>query len=336
MLDEVLRNDEAECIPTESHTGEPEHFSFFQRGNQSQNSEHAGNINQLHEKITTCPAWKQKILAIRSMDNKDAQKKAKERLPAFTPSILLNPNTPRRAVKDGTFLHNNLIQADFDGCPDPEALLSQLKDDPHCRQIFRSPRGNAKALIQVRLVETVRDHAGAFQAVHKHCLEKAYGEIDPKPKNIGSLCYVSHDPEAVLKDAVPLQWEALPDRNTEHTPASEDVPIEHQTSLADWLAKQGITVLGTRIGPVQNGATATMYLVECPWNQQHTTGDGMADTAVFEDPETGRWSFNCFHAHCDGRGWQDYREKVAKKPIDRAQPKRRPQRVSARRLTSWI
>lgn len=336
MLDEVLRNDEAECIPTESHTGEPERFSFFQRGDQSQNSEHAGNINQLHEKITTCPAWKQKILAIRSMDNKDAQAKAKARLPAFTPSILLNPNTPRRAIEDGTFLHSNLIQADFDGCPDPEALLSQLNSDPHCRQIFRSPRGNAKALIRVRLVETVRDHAGAFQAVHKYCLEKDYGEIDPKPKNIGSLCYVSHDPEAVLKDAVPLQWEALPDRNTEHVPTSEDVPIEHQTSLVDWLAKQGITVLGTRIAPVQNRATATMYLVECPWNQQHTTGDGMADTAVFEDPETGRWSFNCFHAHCDGRGWQDYREKVAKKPIDRAQPQRRPQRVSARRLTSWI
>ena len=81
--------------------------------------------------------------------------------------------------------------------------------------------------------------------------------------------------------------------------------------LVTWLADRGIPILGTRHNaPCANGTT-TMYLVTCPWESDHTEAFGAKDTAVFEDPSNGHWCFNCFHAHCNGRGWEDYRAQVA-------------------------
>ena len=88
--------------------------------------------------------------------------------------------------------------------------------------------------------------------------------------------------------------------------------------LVTWLADRGIPILGTRHNaPCANG-TATMYLVTCPWESDHTEAFGTKDTAVFEDPSNGHWCFNCFHAHCNGRGWEDFRAKVA--PRDTISP----------------
>ena len=88
--------------------------------------------------------------------------------------------------------------------------------------------------------------------------------------------------------------------------------------LVTWLADRGISILGTRHNaPCANG-TATMYLVTCPWESDHTEAFGAKDTAVFEDPSNGHWCFNCFHAHCYGRGWEDFRAKVA--PRDTISP----------------
>ena len=300
----------------ETLVGDLEHFSFFQRGDQSQNPQHTGNVHQLHDKLTSSPAWEAKIAEIlRLSHDPEAQSTAKVKLPAFTPSIMLHTGVMRRAVKNGDFTHTHLIQADFDHSPDFDTLFDELKADPHARLVFRSPRGNVKALIRVQPVNTVEEHRSAFQAVADYCLGQGYGEIDSKPKNIAALCFISYDPHAVLKDAAPLAWELLPEQPT---PPSErpDVPIEHQTTLTEWLEKHNIPIHDTRLGPTQSGRNALMLLIDCPWENQHTTDFGHKDTAVFEDPVTGKWSFNCFHAHCDGRSWEDFREKVAPKPSE--------------------
>ena len=297
----------------ETLVGDLEHFSFFQRGDQSQNPQHTGNVHQLHDKLTSSPAWEAKIAEIlRLSHDPEAQSTAKVKLPAFTPSIRLHTGVMRRAVKNGDFTHTHLIQADFDHSPDFDTLFDELKADPHARLVFRSPRGNVKALIRVQPVNTVEEHRSAFQAVADYCLGQEYGEIDSKPKNVAALCFISYDPHAVLKDAAPLAWELLPEQPT---PPSErpDVPTEHQTTLTEWLEKHNIPIHDTRLGPTQSGRNALMLLIDCPWENQHTTDFGHKDTAVFEDPVTGKWSFNCFHAHCDGRSWEDFREKVAPK-----------------------
>lgn len=49
------------------------------------------------------------------------------------------------------------------------------------------------------------------------------------------------------------------------------------------------------------------YLVEleaCPWAGAHTSGAGGAAVMI---RASGAFDFTCLHAHCGGRGWQDFR-----------------------------
>ena len=124
----------------ETLVGDLEHFSFFQRGDQSQNPQHTGNVHQLHDKLTSSPAWEAKIAEIlRLAHDPEAQSTAKVKLPAFTPSIMLHAGVMRRTVKNGDFTHTHLIQADFDHSPDFDTLFEGLKADPYTRLVFHSP-----------------------------------------------------------------------------------------------------------------------------------------------------------------------------------------------------
>ena len=95
--------------------------------------------------------------------------------------------------------------------------------------------------------------------------------------------------------------EQTANRSTEST---ESCPVENQTTLSEWLSDKKIPNRGERDGK---------YLfVDCPWENQHTSDFGAKDTAVWEDDDFG-FCFHCLHAHCDGRGWEDYRAQVAPK-----------------------
>ena len=53
-----------------------ERFSFFERGDRSKESKHAGNIIQLHRNMTTDPGWEIKIKNLQSLTG-EAQAQAK-------------------------------------------------------------------------------------------------------------------------------------------------------------------------------------------------------------------------------------------------------------------
>ena len=198
-----------------------ERFSFFKRGDMSDVSEHIGNISQLHQKLTTNPAWKLTIETLRALPPAKISVE-KEKLPAFTSSVVLLNG--KREQKSAEFAHNHLIQADFDKSLDFDALYTSLCKDDHTRLIFRSPSNKVKALIKVAPVETKSDHKAAFQAVSAYCVERGYGEIDQLPKAINSLCYISFDPTAVLKDAIPLSWTPLPKKQSASSSESNAKP----------------------------------------------------------------------------------------------------------------
>ena len=299
QMSDDLPPDDAE--KTQNGINEPlERFSFFARGDQSKESKHTGTIKQLHQKLTTDLGWKLKIENLRSLTG-EAQAKAKAELPAFTPSVCLSSGQ-----RTGDFVHTNLIQADFDEAPDFDQLFDALCRDPHARLIFRSPRGKVKALIKVATVATDMDHAAAFEAVASYCQAQGYGEIDGKPKNINCLCFISFDPNAILKNATPLHWVPRPEPPSHPT---EKAPTDYdgeRKDLTDWLKGHSVTIHGTR-----NHMGNLMYLVTCPWEADHTQDFGHKDTAVFVDPTDEKWCFNCFHDHCEHRGWKEYRAKVA-------------------------
>ena len=56
-------------------------------------------------------------------------------------------------------------------------------------------------------MQSIEEHPAAFNAVKAYCQAQDYGNIDIKPKNINCLCFISHDPHAILKEAEPLAWE---------------------------------------------------------------------------------------------------------------------------------
>ena len=193
-----------------------ERFSFFKSGNNSETTEHTGNITQLHRKLTTDPAWKLKIEAYRALPPEKKTEEEKKKLPAFTSSVVCANGI--RKQKGGEYHHNHLIQADFDESDDFDALFASLCKDDHARLIFRSPSGKVKALMKVSELDDRADHKAAFASVAAYCVERGYGVIDELPKAINSLCYISFDPTAILKDATPLVWTPLPKKKS--TPAS--------------------------------------------------------------------------------------------------------------------
>ena len=319
---ESLTGEIREGFPSDDTENEPlERFSFFPRGDQSKASKHAGDIKQLHHKLTADTGWKLKIENIRSLTG-EAQAKAKAGLPAFTPSVLLTSGK-----RTGVFVHTNLIQADFDEAEDFTRLFDALCADPHARLVFRSPRGKVKALIKVANVQTNHEHTAAFEAVSSHCKAQRYGEIDNKPKNINCLCFISHDPLATLKNAVPLEW-VLPEPPPQRplSDADDSSYDGEPVDLTSWLKLHDVTIHETR-----NHNGNLMYLVDCPWSEQHTQDFGHKDTAVFVDPTDGKWCFNCFHDHCELQSWEDYRQAVAPQEAY-TPPRRKPLSKSKRRL----
>ena len=75
--------------------------------------------------------------------------------------------------------------------------------------------------------------------------------------------------------------------------------------LADWLKDHKI--------PERGGRDGRYIFVDCPWENEHTSDFGAKDTAVWEVEGSGKFAFHCLHAHCEHRGWEDYRAQVAPK-----------------------
>ena len=128
-------------------------------------------------------------------------------------------------------------------------------------------------------------------------------------KDVARLCFVSYDPEALLKDATPLPW-SLPESQSISV-ATQSIQKEKELTLREFLDKHNVAIIGERTGPTATGSTATMLCVKCPWEAGHTTTTQTADAVCYEDPASGKWSFKCFHNHCEGHGWKDFRQQVA-------------------------
>ena len=278
-----------------------ETFSFFTSGVQSKKPSQSANIEDFHRQLGNSAGWKFQIETWRKLPN-EQKGIEKPRLPAISPSVLIPENIRRAGLKDGNFEHTHLIQADFDAADDFNALSEHLKSDIHVRLCFRSPSAKVKAFIRVAPVQSITDHSSAFQAVTDYCIQQGYGEIDQIVAPVNSLCFISHDPTAILKDAEPLPWTLKP---SEPTPASTTIEYQGEfVGLADWLAKNNVKVTGER----KREGDSDALIIECPWADEHTLHTQFG-TAVFE--KDGKWAFHCFHDHCSDHGWADFRSKVA-------------------------
>ncbi len=113
----------------------------------------------------------------------------------------------RRAA--GLVTHSGLIVADLDELGPDLARVAQLaKDDPHAVACFRSPSGDGLKIVY-RCDPS--DHAAAFRSMGAHVLARYGIAPDPSGKDVSRLCFVSHDPAAVVNaDALPLPAVSAP------------------------------------------------------------------------------------------------------------------------------
>ena len=125
--------------------------------------------------------------------------------------------------------------------------------------------------------------------------------------------------QAELDEAAAQQQERHREQTANRsTESTESCPVENQTTLSEWLSDKKITIRGKR--------DEKYLFVDCPWENQHTSDFGAKDTVVWEDDNFG-FCFHCLHAHCSGRGWEDYRQAVA--PRETYTPRRTPRRSLA-------
>mgnify|MGYP000723721254 CR=1 FL=1 len=111
--------------------------------------------------------------------------------------------------------HSGWITIDIDGLTAEQSayLLAELAQHPYIRLAFVSPSGlGIKVIVRVDPIPTNDlEHKGAYQA----CLDlfddlaTEYGfEIDTTGKDCSRLCYLAHDPLAIVHPDVPaIEWD---------------------------------------------------------------------------------------------------------------------------------
>jgi hypothetical protein len=196
-------------------------------------------LSELHERITEpCKKEIDHIQAIRDAveaGDDDAAAELKGELSAVT---LSGTFTKRKA--EALKQHSGLITADLDDL-EPERLepaLDALRGCEHVALCFTSPSGRGvKAAFAVEPVPAnAAEHQVAFGAVSNFCRDRLGLQLDQSGKDVSRLCFLSYDPDAVLKNAVPLdveRWRDLTKEELKRERITNLVAANTIKSLAD-------------------------------------------------------------------------------------------------------
>lgn len=195
-----------------------------------------------------------------------AKDAAKGRLPGFTPSGRF---TARK--KDGLAVHSGVVVADLDHLPsreDAARTRDALAQDAHVVAAFVSPSGRGvKALVRVDAVADADEHAEAFAKLVEHFAQAHGVKLDTSGKDVSRLCFVSHDPDAFIREgeAEPLAWRVLPpleiEAGDEQDAATRDGPKPwQQVSSADARAAIRGSLLEQMVSVLQGVADPPLPL----------------------------------------------------------------------------
>ena len=136
-------------------------------------------------------------------ESEEWQCNMKRRLPAVTISGIF----PCGRTKDSPIEHTGLFQVGIDKIEPCKvgALIDQLRRDPHVVVVFRSARGNLKAIVAVPRDASL--HRKSYYVVSRY-FRKQYGvKIDHITANDTRMCYLSHDPDIHVAAGPVLQFE---------------------------------------------------------------------------------------------------------------------------------
>lgn len=232
----------------------------------------------------------------------DSYKRYKEKvLSAVTFAGFFPPKHRKAAALAG---HSGCVVLDIDGLSPSQIpeLLAILAQHPYVLLAFVSPSGlGIKIVVRVTPIPTNDvEHKTAWQACVDFFENEAaeYGfEIDPSGKDCSRLCYLAHDPQAIVhSESTPITWD--PSNVYLHTSDLED--YEHSetdtSSLQSFLESQEVRILGRR----QRGG----FFIECLNRAEHSRNlQGQTDSFI-RLCENGL-IYHCSHSHCEDKksGW---------------------------------
>lgn len=215
--------------------------------------------------------WAKQISNLRKLEG-EAYNSAKRRLPAFMVSA--ETSTGGHAGKD-LGQHTGLLQIDIDKLADLQEAVhvkGKLDADPHVQASWISPGGKGVKAI-VPILPRHDAHKACFEAAKAHFLKTLEREIDASCSDASRLCFVSHDPELILKETAeafaPLgaasgdeKYHSLPINSSPslHTrsyvlnPSSES-SVLHHTSWKDYPSLEPFyqNLVVERLGDIQPG-----------------------------------------------------------------------------------
>ncbi len=192
-----------------------------------------------------------RIRDLKSAGQTGAAAELKHKLPAVTLSCKMTTRDASVAADDKIVHHTGLLQIDLDGADNPNladpAEIQKLRDDKHVLALFRSPSGDGYKLV-VRINGDVATHKDCFRSAERYFKERGF-TVDPATKDVARLCFVSYDPDAILKDeqadaVEPFDPDVREQRQAVYYPPSgtiaEDVAemlsmIPPKPSYDDWL-----------------------------------------------------------------------------------------------------
>ena len=124
---------------------------------------------------------------------KDAVNTRKRRLPGVTPS----GRFAKRASAE-ILAHSGILCVDVDKVDDPASLRERLKSDRFVLTAFVSPSGRGLK-VWVRILPDTSLHYASFLAAKTHFKEVHGVDIDGDCKDLARLCFVSDDPEMLIR-----------------------------------------------------------------------------------------------------------------------------------------
>lgn len=140
--------------------------------------------------------WKDQIEYLQSLPENEYTSE-KRKLPAVTWSGSFKSGERSAASLQS---YSQLVVLDVDKISKENIALlkNQLALDEHVLCCFVSPSGNGLKIVV--MVNTDKDHhRAAFLHLKKVFEEKYFFKVDPSGKDVCRLCYVSYDPEIILK-----------------------------------------------------------------------------------------------------------------------------------------
>ena len=146
--------------------------------------------------------WAKPVAAIRAALAAGDSAKAeglKTALEGFTAAGVFAPTRKKTNIVEPT----GCIIADVDHLASPaeaKAIRDTLGNDPHVLAAFVSPSGRGvKAVVYVGTCADDKEAKSIFRALAEYLATTYQIETDPSGKDVCRLCFVSHDPGAIIR-----------------------------------------------------------------------------------------------------------------------------------------